>query len=167
MYWIDQDGAERHVDAGEDLEEQMNSWMQVEDVLTVLTPQQITGIKRYTFNQDGEEYEVNDDDEDTFVFLKTSDVLPLLKKRTNESKKKGKKPIVEATAATGPMQLYVWTGWGADYTDGLAVALAHSKEEAMTVIEAQSATPDRGPRWGELTVYPINKPFGVSVFGGG
>jgi hypothetical protein len=63
------------------------------------------------------------------------------------------------------LQLYVWTAFNPDYTDGLAVALAHSEPEAQDLIDKYLGSYYHN--WGILTVYPLTTPIGVAVSGGG
>ena len=63
------------------------------------------------------------------------------------------------------LKLYVWTGFCPDYTDGLAVAIAKSKEDAEEQILKNRDYIVYA--WGTLTVYPLNRRFAVCVSGGG
>ena len=63
------------------------------------------------------------------------------------------------------LKLYVWTDFCPDYTSGLAVSIAKSKEDAEEQI-----IKSRGYavyEWGSLKVYPLTRRFATSVSGGG
>lgn len=83
----------------------------------------------------------------------------------------------KAPVKGGPLMLHVWEGVLTDYTDGMAFAIASSKEEAA--MYAMNNDPDfkrdlDDDRVQELlntqegySVHPLNKPYGNHVFGGG
>lgn len=82
------------------------------------------------------------------------------------AKYRNKKIVKEA----GGLQLYVWQGFGTDYTDGLAFAIAASEEEAKKlVIEYLDLRDDLidDDEWGDLTVHNLSTPIAGAVFGGG
>ncbi len=63
------------------------------------------------------------------------------------------------------MKLYVWTGFCPDYTDGLAVAVAESIEQAQRLV-----TENKGYEpfeWGVLQVFELTEPRAFCVSGGG
>jgi hypothetical protein len=63
------------------------------------------------------------------------------------------------------LRLFVWVGFCPDYTDGLAVAVAETEEQAKAlVIEDQGYNP---ADWGNMKVYPLSSPIAFSVSGGG
>ena len=62
------------------------------------------------------------------------------------------------------LKLYVWEGFEPDYTEGLAVAIAKTEEEAKTLILEQAG--GEVYEWGRLSVRDI-RPFGRCVCGGG
>lgn len=65
-----------------------------------------------------------------------------------------------------PLQLYVWTGYFPDYTDGLAFAIAHTEAEAreLVIAKADGLEPST---WGTLSVHPLNSPIAFEVAVGG
>jgi len=87
-------------------------------------------------------------------------------KKSNSNKNSSKKIVKEA----GGLKLYVWQGFGTDYTDGLAFAIAASEEEAKKlVLEYVDLNSDvfGDDEWGELTVHDLSTPIAGAVFGGG
>lgn len=87
-------------------------------------------------------------------------------KKNNSSKNSSKKIVKEASG----LKLYVWHGFGTDYTDGLAFAIASSEEEAkQLVLEYVDLNSDvfDDDEWGELTVHSLSTPIAGAVFGGG
>lgn len=62
------------------------------------------------------------------------------------------------------LKLYVWKGFSPDYTDGLAVAIASSEEEACKMVQ-EDYGPDIGT-WGTLEVHPLSRRFVAQVSGG-
>lgn len=63
--------------------------------------------------------------------------------------------------------LYVWTGFEPDYTDGLAFAIATSKEEAQKVIADKKRTTVDRISWGKLSVRSVTQKVSYYVNGGG
>jgi len=70
------------------------------------------------------------------------------------------------------LRLYVWRGIWADYTAGVAFALARSVEEARTLVQSGMGYAADGSDWwaarglaDEPEVY--DAPYGFGVFGGG
>lgn len=62
------------------------------------------------------------------------------------------------------MKLFVYTDFCPDYSSGLAVALAHTEDEARKQIEAY-----RGYKvydWGTLAVFPVSRKMAQCVSGG-
>ena len=92
-------------------------------------------------------------------------------KQSNSSKNSSKKIVKEA----GGLKLYVWQGFGNDYTEGLAFAIASSEEEAKQLVLnyiGLEDNPDTDYKfddadWGELTVHNLSTPIAGAVFGGG
>lgn len=85
-------------------------------------------------------------------------------KKNNSSKK-----IVKEASG---LKLYVWHGFGTDYTDGLAFAIASSEEEAKQLVLEYIGLEDKpdildDDEWGELTVHSLSTPIAGAVFGGG
>lgn len=74
---------------------------------------------------------------------------------------------------TNKMRLYVWEDIFKAYTGGLAIAIAHSQEEAIEVILAKERNASllydklRELRDTAPTVYSLNTPIGFHVEGGG
>lgn len=62
------------------------------------------------------------------------------------------------------LKLFVWNGFCPDYTNGLAVAIAHDETEAKKLIIKNHYDP---PEWGNLSIHSLNKKFAVCVSGGG
>lgn len=63
------------------------------------------------------------------------------------------------------LELYVWTGFQPDWTDGLAFAIASSEAEAKQLVCERYGwgTPSV---WGDLTIHPLNKKTAECVSGG-
>ena len=83
----------------------------------------------------------------------------------------------KAPVAGGPLMLHVWEDVLADYTSGMAFAIASSKEEAALL--AMNNDPrfkyDSDDDWVQelvnaesgYSVHPLNKPYGNHMTGGG
>lgn len=94
-------------------------------------------------------------------------IKTILKEGQAVKKSNSNKKIVKEA---GGLQLYVWQGFGTDYTDGLAFAIASSEEEAkQLVLEYVDLNSDvfGDDEWGELTVHDLSTPIAGAVFGGG
>jgi hypothetical protein len=63
------------------------------------------------------------------------------------------------------LKLYVWTGFCPDYTDGLAIAIAETDEQARELVIAGKGYNPYD--WGTLHVYDLKKPVAFAVSGGG
>jgi hypothetical protein len=63
------------------------------------------------------------------------------------------------------MKLYVWTGFCPDYTDGLAVAVAESIEQAQQLVTAEKGYEPF--EWGSLQVFELTEPRAFCISGGG
>ena len=63
-------------------------------------------------------------------------------------------------------KLYVWDVFYSDHTDGLAVAIASSLEEAKALVEKDHCWPYNLKKWGDYYTVPLNAPFAVSCVGG-
>ena len=83
----------------------------------------------------------------------------------------------KAPAKGGPLMLHVWEDVLADWTGGMAFAIAGSKEEAAMLAmnnDPRFPTEADDEHVQELinteegySVHPLNKPYGNHVFGGG
>lgn len=69
------------------------------------------------------------------------------------------------TSRQGPMRLYIWRDIFCDYTCGIAFCMAHSLEEAFSVMKAKLAPHDFSQLTGDPEVH--DEPFGSHVWGGG
>jgi hypothetical protein len=63
------------------------------------------------------------------------------------------------------MKLYVWTGFCPDYTDGLAVAVAETIEQAQQLVTAEKGYEPF--EWGVLQVFELTEPRAFCISGGG
>ncbi len=63
------------------------------------------------------------------------------------------------------LRLYVWTGFCPDWSDGLAIALADSEDDARKQIIKQCAFEPHN--WGTLEVRRPDWRFATYVYGGG
>ena len=85
------------------------------------------------------------------------------------TKYRNKKIVKEA----GGLQLYVWQGFGTDYSEGLAFAIASSEVEAKKLVLEYVGLGDNlddpfdDDEWGDLTVHDLSTPIAGAVFGGG
>ena len=61
--------------------------------------------------------------------------------------------------------LFVWTQFCPDYSNGLAVAIAETVEQAQTLIEHKRGY--RPTDWGPVQVFPATGPIAFWVSGGG
>ena len=66
----------------------------------------------------------------------------------------------------GKYKLYVWEDFCRDYTGGLAVAIATSKEEAEQLVIKECGWEPQVYNWGVLSIYPVNCPIAKKVYGG-
>ncbi len=68
------------------------------------------------------------------------------------------------------LKLFVWTDFDPDYTGGLAVAIAETEEQARAMVSAEHTVELTGrlaiTDWGDLAIYPLDKPCTFSVSGG-
>lgn len=62
------------------------------------------------------------------------------------------------------LQLYVWTDFCTDWTEGLAVAVATSEEEAKRMVETKMGY--KITSWGKLMVHKLNEKIAYGVTGG-
>tara|TARA_R110001632_G_scaffold9206_1_gene35549 strand:- start:71 stop:286 length:216 start_codon:yes stop_codon:yes gene_type:complete len=65
------------------------------------------------------------------------------------------------------LKLYIWDEFYSDFTDGMAVAIASSLEEAKALVEENHGWPYKLKNWGDYYTVPLNSPFAVSLMGGG
>ena len=65
------------------------------------------------------------------------------------------------------LKLYVWEDFYSDFTDGIAVAIASSFEEAKALVGRDTYGPYNLEKWGDHYTVPLNAPFAVSHVGGG
>ena len=63
------------------------------------------------------------------------------------------------------MKLYVWTEFCPDYTDGLAVAVAESIEQAQQLVTAAKGYEPF--EWVLLLVFDLTEPRAFCISGGG
>lgn len=63
------------------------------------------------------------------------------------------------------LKLFVWTQFRPDYSSGLAVAIAHTMEEAIERIKEEKDIGDDA--WGPVQVFPIDQTRVFAVCGGG
>ena len=63
------------------------------------------------------------------------------------------------------LHLFVWDEFCSDYTDGLAVAIAETVEQAQKLIEKKRDC--RVFDWGPVQQFPANEPIAFCVNGGG
>ena len=83
----------------------------------------------------------------------------------------------KAPVKGGPLMLHVWEDVLADYTGGMAFAIASSKEEAALLAMNNDSRFKYDLDDGSVkellrteegySVHPLNKPYGNHVFGGG
>jgi len=62
------------------------------------------------------------------------------------------------------LQLFVFTSFCPDYTDGLAFAIAHDEEQAKNLIQQAYG---HVYNWGDMKVYPLNQTIAFAEGGGG
>jgi len=60
--------------------------------------------------------------------------------------------------------LFVWDQFCTDYTDGLAVAIAETVEQAQKLIEQKRGYPPFD--WGPVQQFPASEPIAFCVTGG-
>tara|TARA_R110000764_G_scaffold229878_1_gene320884 strand:+ start:266 stop:481 length:216 start_codon:yes stop_codon:yes gene_type:complete len=65
------------------------------------------------------------------------------------------------------LKLYIWDEFYSDFTDGMAVAIASSLEEAKALVGKDTYGPYNLKNWGDYYTVPLNSPFAVSLMGGG
>lgn len=65
------------------------------------------------------------------------------------------------------LKLYIWEDFYSDYTDGIAVAIASSLEEAKALVGRDTYGPYNLKSWGDYYTVPLNVPFSVSRPGDG
>ena len=65
------------------------------------------------------------------------------------------------------LKLYIWDDFYSDYSDGMAVAIASSLEEAKALVEENHGVPYKLYNWGDYYTVPLNSPFAISIVGGG
>ena len=65
------------------------------------------------------------------------------------------------------LKLYIWDDFYSDYTDGMAVAIASSLEEAKALVGKDTYGPYNLKNWGDHYTVPLTEPFSVSRRGGG
>lgn len=63
------------------------------------------------------------------------------------------------------LKLYIWDDFYSDYSDGMAVAIASSLEEAKALVEKNHGWPYKLKNWGDFYTVPLNLPFAVSFMG--
>ena len=63
------------------------------------------------------------------------------------------------------LKLYIWDDFYSDYSDGMAVAIASSLEEAKALVEKNHGWPYKLKNWGDYYTVPLNSPFAVSFMG--
>jgi hypothetical protein len=63
------------------------------------------------------------------------------------------------------LNLYVWTGFCSGFTDGIAVAVAESIEQAQQLVTAEKGYEPW--EWGRLQVFELTAPVACCVSGGG
>ena len=64
-------------------------------------------------------------------------------------------------------KLYIWEDFYSDYTDGIALAIACSLEEAKALVGRDTYGPYDLKSWGDYYTVPLTEPFSVSRCGGG
>lgn len=75
-----------------------------------------------------------------------------------------KQQTIETKPEAQELKLYVWEDFCPDYTGGLAFAIATNEAKARKLIKRDSKNISN---WGTLTIYPLTKPVGFYVVGGG
>jgi hypothetical protein len=63
------------------------------------------------------------------------------------------------------LKLYIWDDFYSDYSDGMAVAIASSLEEAKALVEKNHGWPYKLKNWGDYYTVPLTEPFAVSFMG--
>ena len=63
------------------------------------------------------------------------------------------------------LKLYIWDDFYSDYSDGMAVAIASSLEEAKALVGKDTYEPYNLKNWGDYYTVPRNSPFAVSCMG--
>lgn len=66
----------------------------------------------------------------------------------------------------GEFRIFVWSQYRTDYSDGLAVAVAKSLEDAIKQVERVSGMALDIQAWGPLEVYPIREAMAFARSGG-
>lgn len=67
----------------------------------------------------------------------------------------------------GPLKVYIWESYSCDYTCGLAVAVAHSADDARDLIEAEHGYRDAALANRPVVIRFNGKPQAFAVSGGG
>ena len=70
-------------------------------------------------------------------------------------------------SSSNDFKLYIWDDFYTDYTNGIAVAIARSLEEAKALVEKEHGGSYYLDCWGDYYTAPLNKPFAVRCTGGG